>query len=50
MRWLIIASMQAGKFSPIPTIISSVTAMTSVGIVSLTKKIYWNIEMVCICS
>lgn len=25
---------QAGKFSPIPTIISTVTAMTSVGIVS----------------
>lgn len=29
-----INSLQAGKFSPIPTIISAVTALTSVGIVS----------------
>lgn len=27
--------LQAGKFSPIPTIISTVTAMTSVGIVRI---------------
>lgn len=32
--------MQAGKFSPIPTIISTVTAMTSVGIVSIDSNIF----------
>ena len=31
---LCVNSVKAGKFSPIPTIISTVTAMTSVGIVS----------------
>lgn len=41
--------MQAGKFSPIPTIISTVTAMTSVGIVSrVLTRIFlsWDVNAV----
>lgn len=34
--------LQAGKFSPIPTIISTVTAMTSVGIVSISIFISYS--------